>query len=121
MKIASLLPCVSVPTLHLLFKGDSVTSVAIEDVSRAVTNGEMFARSSTVSEDGQVKLSSESYINEKQHWRDNVNFKAMTRDGGFPKLALLDDASTWHEGKVIIITVIIISSSIIVCHHYYYH
>ena len=53
-----------------------------------------------VSDNGNVKLTCESYIDEKQGWRDYVNFKAMTKDGGFPKLRLLEDASTWKEGVV---------------------
>ena len=75
-----------------------MTTLVTENVTRAVKNGIMYARSSMVSDNGNVKLTCESYVDERQRWKDYVNFKAITKDGGFPKLSLLEDTSTWKEG-----------------------
>ena len=80
--------------------GTGLPALVTEDVSRAVTNGIMYAQSSMVSDNGNVKLTAESYIHEKARWREYVNFKAITKDGGFPKLKLIDDVSTWRIGNI---------------------
>ena len=84
----------------LYFKATGTSPLVTENVSRAVKSGVMYARSAMVSDNGNVKLTCESYIDENRanDWQNYVDFKAMTKDGGFPKLRLLEDASTWKEG-----------------------
>ena len=86
--------------MFINLSGQSLPAVTLENVSRAVSNGVMHSQLSTLSDQGNVKLIVESYINAKAHWKDHISFRVVTRDGGYPKLQLLDDVTTWLPGTI---------------------
>ena len=78
----------------------------MEDVSRAASNDKMHSKLSTLADPGDVKLVVESFVDSKAHWRDIVNFRVVTKDGGYPKIHLVDDVTTWREGTPIYIVTV---------------
>ena len=77
-----------------------MSTLTVEDASRAASNDKMHSKLSTLADAGDVKLIVESFVDSKAHWRDIVNFRVVTKDGGYPKIHLVDDVTTWRAGTL---------------------
>ena len=85
---------------YIHFSGAGLSTLTVEDASRAASNDKMHSKLSTLADAGDVKLIVESFVDSKAHWRDIVNFRVVTKDGGYPKIHLVDDVTTWRAGTL---------------------
>lgn len=58
----------------------------------------MLAKSAYLPPSTSVKVSVESYVDQKRSWLSVFNVRISTLDGAYPKLNLVDDVSTWQQG-----------------------